>query len=81
MMDLGTRVYVRLAEGAESPNTDRIHVAMITKSHTETKVNLKVFPDMAAVFDLGEVEMQGYEAEGKACWNPWYALLQPQPTA
>jgi hypothetical protein len=77
MIDLGTRVYVRLAEGAQSPNTDRIHVAMITKNHTETKVNLKVFPDMAAITDMAEVEMQGSEAEAAACWSPWIESLQP----
>jgi hypothetical protein len=79
MIDLGTRVYLRLAKDAESPNSDRVHVAMITRHLTETKVNLKVFPDLAAIFDASEVEMQGSEQPEAACWSPWIESLTDQP--
>lgn len=82
MIDLGTRVYVRLAKDAQSPNDDRIHVAMITKYLTETKANLKVFPDLAEVFDAPAVEMQGSQPPDAACWSPWIeSLTQPELTA
>ena len=70
-LSIGQSVYFRLAAAEQPISGVGVHTAIVTKAHDETRVNLKVLPDMADIFNAEDVQMDGYQAEGARCWSPW----------
>ena len=65
---LGRIVHYRVSEPSAAFNGHDVHPAMITHVHTETCVNLTVFPDMHPPFCAGSVPYS--ETEPRAWFWP-----------
>jgi hypothetical protein len=73
MADINDRVFYRQADSEAPISGSRVHGAMITKVLDEATVNLKVFPDMAPIFDMPAVILNSEDIDTgiTAVWSPW----------